>query len=116
MIHVTDTELKTILDILKAHAPEGEVWAFGSRQRGTHRKHSDLDLAVVGKGRQPMSVIGNLKEAFMDSTLPYRVDVLDYHAVLPSFREIIDAAHEVIFRSEGKLICNRALPAEAGNR
>ena len=101
MIHVTDGELEIILKILENHAPQGEVWAFGSRQKGTHGKHSDLDLAVVGDGRQPLSVIGNLKEAFEDSTLPYRVDVLDYHTVLPSFREIIDASHEVIFRSEG---------------
>lgn len=99
MIYVTDAERDIILKILETHAPTGEVWAFGSRQRGTHRKHSDLDLVVVGDGRQSLSVIGNLKEAFMDSTLPYRVDVLDYHAVLPSFREIIDAEHEVIFRT-----------------
>ncbi|MDR1308794.1 MAG: nucleotidyltransferase domain-containing protein [Deltaproteobacteria bacterium] len=101
MIHVTDAELETILDILKAHAPTGEVWAFGSRQKGTHRKHSDLDLAVVGNGRQTLSVIGKLKEAFVDSTLPHRVDVLDYHAVLPSFREIIDAEALGNFQGSG---------------
>jgi predicted nucleotidyltransferase len=101
MIHLTEAELEIILKILEIHAPQGEVWAFGSRQKGTHGKHSDLDLAVVGDGRQPLSVIGNLKEAFEDSTLPYRVEVLDYHTVLPSFRAIIDASHEVIFRSEG---------------
>ncbi len=98
MIHVSEAELEIILEILKTHAPEGEVWAFGSRQRGSHRKHSDLDLAVVGHGKQPLSVTGDLKEAFMDSLLPYRVDVLDYHAVSPEFQKILDAAHEVIFR------------------
>jgi predicted nucleotidyltransferase len=103
MIYVTDAELEIILKILGTHAPNGEVWVFGSRQRRTYRKHSDLDLAVVGNGRQSLSVIGNLKEAFMDSTLPYRVDVLDYHAVLPSFREIIDAEHEVIFRTSASV-------------
>ncbi|MDR1052187.1 MAG: nucleotidyltransferase domain-containing protein [Deltaproteobacteria bacterium] len=116
MIHVADAELKIIMDILKARAPEGEVWAFGSRRNGTHRKHSDLDLALVGRGRQPLAVIGNLKEAFIDSTLPYRVDVLDYHAVSSSFREIIDASREVIFRSEGGSSRDDALTAEAGNR
>jgi predicted nucleotidyltransferase len=100
MIHVTDEELKIILKILETYAPKGEVWAFGSRQRGAHRKHSDLDLAVVGDGRQTLSVIGNIKEAFEDSTLPYRVDVLDYHNVSPRFREIIGESYEVIFRSE----------------
>ncbi|MDR0356179.1 MAG: nucleotidyltransferase domain-containing protein [Deltaproteobacteria bacterium] len=99
MIHVTDSEFGIILDILKDYAPPGKVLAFGSRQKGAHGKHSDLDLAVVGDGRQPLSVIGNLKEAFEDSTLPFRVDVLDYHAALPSFRKIIDDSHEVIFRS-----------------
>jgi predicted nucleotidyltransferase len=101
MIHVTEAELEIILKILENHAPQGEVWAFGSRRKGTHGKRSDLDLAVVGDGRQTLSVIGNLKDAFEDSTLPYRVDVLDYHAALPSFRKIIDASHEVIFRSDG---------------
>ncbi len=100
MIHVSEAELAMILEVLKTHAPEGEVWAFGSRQRGTHRKHSDLDLAVVGHGKQPFSVTGNLKEAFMDSLLPYRVDVLDYHATSPAFQKIIDAKHEVIFRRD----------------
>ncbi|MDR1578637.1 MAG: nucleotidyltransferase domain-containing protein [Deltaproteobacteria bacterium] len=99
MIHVTDAEKEIILKILATYAPKGEVWAFGSRQRGTHRKHSDLDLAVVGDGCQTLSVIGSIKEAFEDSILPYRVDVLDYHTVSPSFQKIIDASYEVIFRS-----------------
>jgi predicted nucleotidyltransferase len=99
MIHVTDAEMEIILKILETYAPKGEVWAFGSRHRGTHRKHSDLDLAVVGDGCQTLSVIGNIKEAFVDSILPYRVDVLDYHTVSPSFQKIIDASYEVIFRS-----------------
>jgi predicted nucleotidyltransferase len=101
MIHVTDAEYGIILEILAAYAPPGEVWAFGSRRKGTHGKHSDLDPAVVGVVRQPLSVIGNLKEAFENSTLPYRVDTLDYHTAQPNFRAIIDADHEVIFRFEG---------------
>jgi type I restriction enzyme S subunit len=91
--------MNLIQDILHFYAPKGEVWAFGSRQRWTNKDYSDLDLAIVGHDKQPLSVINRLRESFMDSTLPYRVDVLDYHAVLPSFRKIIDAEHEVIFIS-----------------
>jgi predicted nucleotidyltransferase len=95
MININENELKIILDILEQYVPAGEVWAFGSRQRGTNKKNSDLDLAVVGHGQQPLTVMGNLKEAFMESTLPYRVDVLDYQVVTSNFRKIIDAEHEV---------------------
>jgi predicted nucleotidyltransferase len=100
MIYVTGSEFEIIQKILETNSPPGEVWAFGSRHKGTHRKHSDLDLAVVGNGRQSLSVLGNLKEAFMDSILPFRVEVLDYHALEPSFQKIIDAEHEVIFKSK----------------
>ncbi|MDR1578133.1 MAG: nucleotidyltransferase domain-containing protein [Deltaproteobacteria bacterium] len=66
MIQVTDDELKIILEILTPHAPVGEAWAFGSRRQGAHKKHSDLDLAIVGQEKRPLSVIGELKEAFVD--------------------------------------------------
>lgn len=98
MIHVSDDEFDIIINILKRYAPEGEVWAFGSRQRGSHREHSDLDLALVGRGKLPFTIPGNMKEAFMASLLPFRVDVLDYHAVSPNFQKIIDAEHEVIYK------------------
>jgi type I restriction enzyme S subunit len=101
MIHVTDDKLKIILEILEQHAPAVEVWAFGSQQRGTHKKHSDLDSAIVGQEKQPLSVIGDLKKAFIDSTLPFRVDVLDYQSVLPNFRRIIDEEHDIVVKKNG---------------
>jgi predicted nucleotidyltransferase len=69
--------------------------AFGSRLKQTHHASSDLDLAVVGKEKLSFSTVGRLKEDFMESDIPYKIDILDYHAVSPGFREIIDRHCEV---------------------
>ena len=56
------------------------VWAFGSRTNGRTRLYSDLDLAlerVDGKGI-PLARLVDLQEAFKETDLPYKVDVLDY--------------------------------------
>jgi len=74
--------------------PNCEVRAFGSRVNGTNREYSDLDLAIVGEEKLGISVLGDVQEAFMESTIPFRVDVLDYNAVSEKFRKVIDARYE----------------------
>jgi len=96
MIAISENSLNLVKDILKNTVPNSEVRVFGSRVNGTNRKHSDLDLALIGKEKFGISILGNVKEAFMESTLPFRVDVLDYNAVSENFRKIIDANYERI--------------------
>ena len=100
MICVSDFELDIILNIIKKHASDCDVLAFGSRYKWTPKDYSDLDLAFVQKegGKLGLNRIGHLKEAFSESDLPYRVDVLDYNAISPEFRAIIDRGNEVIYR------------------
>ena len=97
MIAVSHDEMEMILTIIKKHVPDCEVLAFGSRFKGTHSESSDLDLAIVGKSRLGLSLIGSIREDFMESDIPFKVGVLDYHAVSPTFREIIDRGHERIY-------------------
>jgi len=97
VIAVSPFELEIILDIIKKHVPDCDVLAFGSRYRWTCEETSDLDLAVVGKGKVGFGVIGGMKDDFMESDLPFRVDVLDYHAISENFRKIIDAGNERIY-------------------
>jgi len=96
MIAVSENSLNMIRDILNKTVPHCEVRAFGSRVRGTNREYSDLDLAIVGEKKLGISVLGNVQEAFMESTIPFRVDVLDYNAVSEKFQKIIDAKYELI--------------------
>jgi len=92
MIHVTELEMEEILGILKFHFKNGYVLAFGSRYKGTHKRHSDLDLAFIKNDDTSLTVSewGRLKEAFEESDLIYRVDVIDYWGATDSFRRIID--------------------------
>ena len=96
MIDLNPKHFETVQHILAQHVPGCEVRAFGSRVKWTAKDYSDLDLAVVGS--QPLSwrQRGQLTEAFEESDLPMRVDVLDWHTISEEFKKIITEEYEVI--------------------
>jgi len=96
MIDVNPNHLETITGILAAHVPECEVRAFGSRVTWTSKDYSDLDLAVVGGRALDPEALRRMKEAFETSNLPFRVDVLDWHAISAAFRKVIEKKYEVV--------------------
>ena len=102
MIQISEKERKIINDIISQLAPDCDVLIFGSRYHGKAWEYSDLDLAFVGEGKLGFDRCFDLKEAFSESDLPYRVDVLDYHAISPEFRAIIDEGNEKIFSRNEK--------------
>jgi len=102
MIHVSERELEIIIDIIKAHAPTHDVLVFGSRFNSVPKKYSDLDLAFIGDERLSLQTRTLLEDAFSESDLPFRVDVVDYRAASPDFRAIIDARSGAIYRGNGK--------------
>jgi predicted nucleotidyltransferase len=72
------------------------VWIFGSRALGTAKKASDLDLAIVGENPLDPLTLANLNNAFSESDLPYKVDVIDFSTVSDGFRTIIQNQHIVL--------------------
>jgi predicted nucleotidyltransferase len=97
MMEVTPAHLQIVLNILERLAPEYEARVFGSRYAHTAKKYSDLDLVLVGRQRLAWRKLAKIKEAFEESTLPYRVDVLDWEATSPEFRKVIeDCGVEII--------------------
>ena len=100
MIDVDSKHLDTVTRILAAHAPECEVRAFGSRVTWTAKDYSDLDLAIVGERALGPDVLRRLKEAFEESDLPFRVDVLDWHALSPSFQRVIERKYAVVKKAK----------------
>lgn len=99
MIDATPDQLELVLRILAETVPECEVRAFGSRAMRTAKHYSDLDLAIVGERALDPGVLRHLREAFEESELPFRVDVLDWHSTSPAFQKAI----------EGKFVVVRAL-------
>ena len=90
MIDLSPHHLETVKRILDEHVPGCEVKAFGSRATWTATDYSDLDLLVLGQSEVAGATLSRLNEAFEESDLPMRVDVVDWHGTSPAFRKLIE--------------------------
>lgn len=90
LLDVRPDHLKIVQVILQRFVPDHEVWAFGSRAKWLAKEYSDLDLCVLGETPLGFRTLGLLEEAFDESDLPYKVDVVDWATTSPSFRAIIE--------------------------
>ncbi len=90
MIDLEPAVLQQLREILRQRVPGCEVRLFGSRVRGTARRFSDIDLALVGRAQIPVAELTQLRDAFAESDLPYRVDVVDWRAISPEFRRAVE--------------------------
>lgn len=99
-IHVTPDDLEAVLKILRENIPEYEVWAFGSRLKGTAEEFSDLDLAVITD--KPLDALrtATLREHFTESDLPFKVDIIDWALIDKSFKDIIQNNYTVVQQAE----------------
>jgi predicted nucleotidyltransferase len=96
MIDIRQDHLEIAKAILKRHLPDAEVRVFGSRATWTAENHSDLDLMIVGEGPLDFRTKPLLEEAFEESDLHFRVDVVDWATASHSFRKIIELQYEVV--------------------
>ena len=72
-------------------AAHAKVWVFGSRATGRTRRFSDLDLLVETLSPLDWAQQAALQEAFEASDLPFRVDVVERHAVAEGMRARVEA-------------------------
>ena len=94
-IDITNEEREVVLDLLQRHLPGVEAWVYGSRAKWTSRPQSDLDLVVFATPEQSRRV-GGLREAFEESTLPFRVDLFVWSEVPEVFHKQIEKEHLVL--------------------
>ena len=94
-IDITAEQRKTVLALLARHLPNTTAWVYGSRVKWTSRPESDLDLVVFATPAQAGRV-SDLREAFEESNLPFRVDLFVWDAVPEQFRKQIEAEHVVL--------------------
>ena len=96
-LKVEPKDLRIIQQILRTHLPGLEVWAFGSRVHGENLKpFSDLDLVIISPVPLPSLHLLDLKEAFTESDLPFKVDLLDWSTLDEPFREKIVQSYLVV--------------------
>lgn len=82
--------------ILQAELPGYDVWAFGSRAQHRAKPYSDLDLVVIGTKALPLELSSRISEAFSESDLPFKVDVVDWATTSEAFRNIIQRDRVVL--------------------
>lgn len=95
-LDVRPDHLALVREILRKHVPNHEVWAFGSRARAAAKPYSDLDLAVLTDQPLDLAVRAAMAEAFSESDLPWKVDVVDWATASEAFRHIIERDKVVV--------------------
>ncbi|MBA4382043.1 MAG: hypothetical protein C0406_05700 [Sideroxydans sp.] len=97
-IDLKPRDWEIVRDILARHVPQYEVWAFGSRTKGTAKEYSDLDLAIITDEPMGLPLSATLADEFVESDLPIKVDVVDWASTGDTFRKIIEQDKIVIQR------------------
>lgn len=77
---LTPQQLHTVKNVLRTCAPHHQALAFGSRVQTNQpgkacKNHSDLDIALAGPTLALHDMFA-LRDAFSESDLPFRVDVV----------------------------------------
>ena len=108
-IDITTEDLKTVLALLQRHLPGTAAWVYRSRVKWTSTPKSDLDLIVFATPEQRRQV-GDLREAFEESNLPFRVDLFVWDEVPESFRKQIETEHAALVAGARQPAAEPCLP------
>ncbi len=107
MLDLSPDQLAEVQAILRRLTPEAtQVYAFGSRTQGRARKFSDLDLLIKSTAALDFTQLALLEDAFSESNLPFRVDLIDWYAINDEFREAILPHMQIIQGDDAELSVN----------
>ncbi len=109
-IDVTDEQRETVSALLRKHLPDTAVWVYGSRAKWTAGPKSDLDLVVFSTPEQDRQV-SSLRDAFEESNLPFRVELLVWARLPESFHREIEREHVVLSGEERAVRTNSEWPS-----
>ena len=89
-IDLTPRDLAIVCDLLRRHVPSRRVVVFGSCATGRAKPFSDLDLAILGDAAVPSRILAALADDFDESSVPFKVDIVDWATTTRSFKDIIE--------------------------
>ena len=98
-IDLTAVQRQTVLTLLSRYLPDTTVWAYGSRVKWTSHPASDLDLVAFATPSQSAQ-LAELREAFDDSNLSFRVDLFAWDDVPEDFRKRIERERVVLMKKD----------------
>ena len=90
-VQLSDAERDQVKQILTKHLPQAQFRIFGSRIYNTARPYSDLDVAIIDEKPIDLAKLSALEEDFANSSLPFKVDLIDWRRISPEFRVRIES-------------------------
>ena len=89
MIDLEEKYINFIKSTVTKFLKNFDLYLFGSRVKGTARKYSDIDIAILSDELDENKRLKILFE-FENSTLPYQVDIVDLKTVSDDFKALIE--------------------------
>ena len=92
---LTDSEFNFLNEnlVLPLKKFQAQVFIFGSRVKGRHKKFSDIDLLYIPDPSSPIhaSDVYQIISEIENSQFPYKIDLVNYHELASSYRMNIDS-------------------------
>ena len=97
-LFLEDRHRKAIEALLRAHLPEVEVWAYGSRVNGSAHECSDLDLVLRAPNLEEIDSnrLNGLRHALSESTIPILVEARDWARLPEHFHTEIQRNYTIL--------------------
>lgn len=91
-LNITDKDFEILTKLVSKYIPKTKIWFYGSRITNNHRETSDLDM-VIFLPKEKSNICYDLKEAFDESDLTFRVDLFIWDNIPEEFKENITNNH-----------------------
>ncbi|MGL5947450.1 MAG: hypothetical protein ACRCYV_00025 [Aeromonas sp.] len=90
-LHLAAGDQQQLRQLLAQHIPSAQVWAYGSRVKGSHHAGSDLNLvARFAQGCYDPLRLSALKEALLACDIPIIVHILDWDGLSSARQQAIE--------------------------
>lgn len=103
MINLREKDRRAIELIAKEVLPTStELWAYGSRVKGTCTESSDLDLLIIfpkdsnNEMADKLEKLSQFKASLTDSTIPIFVDVFTWEHIPENFKQNIEKSKQLL--------------------
>jgi len=88
-MQLSESEQLLLSQVFHQFIPNIPVYLFGSRATDAAKPMSDLDICLKADQSIPFELLAALENALMESPIPFKVDVVDWHRLTPTFQQHI---------------------------
>lgn len=95
---LSERDMHTLFQIFAKYPEIRTIYIFGSRAKGNFKTGSDIDLAIMNDNIEFTTIL-RLKNDLEESSLPYKVDLVNFHDIKnPDFIEHIKRVGKLFYQ------------------